>query len=405
MLITTNPFPNRKTCLLLSALFLLPVLAVGQTDSLEQQILDYAPSKSEIISKGRRLILDSFMADDLDKVEEVKDYLLREVEDENYMALYPAEHWLLLYWTEEFEELLPLLQGVDENFYGNLYQKIQPSQDRMFAHIHGKSVAWKTKLEWKISKASLEQEEKDFLQLNLEWLLSDESQADYLDKLNRRADLFLAAYPESEYEGFVRQELRYKYVPSDWGLGMEFFAGYGLFNGELADSFTNPVVIGFGFDGEYRKFTLNLRMALLPGKTAKELSNRRGDIWQKGEPTNGALGEITLGYAILESDKIKFSPFAGIGVAEITAPENDLKENPGLERLAVGSDVAYSLGGNLDFKLGWNTGEIVENKSSYWYLRFRYAYVMPQFSGDPQGNMHTFSLGLGAVFRKLKREL
>ena len=394
-----------KTLLLLAALLFVPVLAVGQTDSLENQIINYAPSKSEIISKGRRLLLDSFIADDLDKVEEVKNYLLKEVEDENYLVLYPGEHWLLLYWTEEFDELLNSLKAVDENIYAEMYQKIQPSQDMMFSHLQGKSVAWKTKLQYKIDNASLGKEEKDFLRLNLEWLLSDESEPEYLEKLNQRADVFLAAYPESEYEGFVRQELRYKYTPSDWGLGMEFFGGYGLFSGELSDAFTNPIAIGLSIDGEYKKFTLNLRMALLPGKTAEELSNRRGDVWAKDEPTNGALGEMTLGYALLETGKIKFSPFAGIGIAEITAPEEDLEENPGLERLAVGSDVAYSLGANLDFKLGWKTGEIVKNEKTYYFIRLRYAYVMPQFSGYPQGNMHTFSIGLGGIFRGVKREL
>ena len=51
------------------------------------------------------------------------------------------------------------------------------------------------------------------------------------------------------------------------------------------------------------------------------------------------------------------------------------------------------------------TGELVENKKTYWFLRLRYAYVMPQFLGNPGGNLHTLSLGFGAVFRNLKREL
>ena len=165
-----------KTLLLLAALLFVPVLAVGQTDSLENQIINYAPSKSEIISKGRRLLLDSFIADDLDKVEEVKNYLLKEVEDENYLVLYPGEHWLLLYWTEEFDELLNSLKAVDENIYAEMYQKIQPSQDMMFSHLQGKSVPWKTKLQYKIDNARLGKEEKDFLGLNLEWLLCDESE-------------------------------------------------------------------------------------------------------------------------------------------------------------------------------------------------------------------------------------
>lgn len=206
-----------KNAFVLAALLFFPLLTVGQTDPIEKEVLNYSASKSDIISKGRRLLLDSFIADDLDKVEEVKNYLLDEVEDENYTVLYAAEHWLLLYWTEEFGELLNLLENFDQSYYEELAHKINPAQDMMFANLQGKSVVWKDKLEWKINNAALEEEEKDFLRLNLAWLLDSETEPDYLEKLNQRADEFLAAYPGTEYEDFVRQELRYKYVPTNWG--------------------------------------------------------------------------------------------------------------------------------------------------------------------------------------------
>jgi len=388
-------------------LALLPFTAVsfGQTDSLETEILNYSSSKSDIISKARRLLLDSFMADDLDKVEEVKDYLLKEVEDANYVALFPAEHWLILYWTEEYDELLLSLQEFDRDIYTGMEHKILPSQDVMYESLQGKSLVWEEKLEWKLRNSALSEEEKDFLRLNLAWMLDDGSQPEALEGLNQRADIFLESYPGSTYENFVRQELRYKYVPSDWGLGMEFFTGYGMFSGELADWFSNTGAFGMGIDGEYDKLTLSLRIAGWIGTTGKDISNEQGMLWKKGEAALTFIGEAALGYTVLETDRIKLSPFGGIGVTEISAPEDDLNTNPDLEHLIVGPDVTYSLGATLDYKLGLETGELVENKKTYWFLRLRYAYVMPQFLGNPGGNLHTLSLGFGAVFRNLKREL
>ena len=136
-----------------------------------------------------------------------------------------------------------------------------------------------------------------------------------------------------------------------------------------------------------------------------DISNEQGMLWKKEEAALTFIGEAALGYTVLETDRIKLSPFGGIGVTEISAPEDDLNTNPDLEHLIVGPDVTYSLGATLDYKLGLETGELVENKKTYWFLRLRYAYVMPQFLGNPGGNLHTLSLGFGAVFRNLKREL
>lgn len=68
----------------------------SQVDSIKSQILNYEDSKSAIISKGRKLLLDKFIEGDLMKVKEVKDYLIN-TEDENYIAFYPSEYWFILY--------------------------------------------------------------------------------------------------------------------------------------------------------------------------------------------------------------------------------------------------------------------------------------------------------------------
>ena len=51
----------------------------SQVDSIKSQILDYEDSKSTIISKGRKLLLDKFIEGDLMKVKEIKDYLINRI--------------------------------------------------------------------------------------------------------------------------------------------------------------------------------------------------------------------------------------------------------------------------------------------------------------------------------------
>ena len=90
----------------------------SQVDSTERQILNYDNSKSVIISKGRSLLLDKFIENDRDKVKEIKDYLIEKGEDENYIALYTAEYWLILYWTNEYEELLKSIKKFNVPIWG-----------------------------------------------------------------------------------------------------------------------------------------------------------------------------------------------------------------------------------------------------------------------------------------------
>ena len=62
--------------------------------------------KSVVIARERSMLLDKFLMNDMENVKEIKDYLIEKLEDRNFIALYPAEQWLILYWTNEFEELL-----------------------------------------------------------------------------------------------------------------------------------------------------------------------------------------------------------------------------------------------------------------------------------------------------------
>ena len=85
-----NIIPMR-TSVFFSLFFLVFSAMQAQQDSLQQEILDYSNTTSQIISRGRSLLLDKFMERDLQKVSEVRDYLVNEVQNVDYLALYPSE--------------------------------------------------------------------------------------------------------------------------------------------------------------------------------------------------------------------------------------------------------------------------------------------------------------------------
>jgi hypothetical protein len=117
--------------------------------------------------------------------------------------------------------------------------------------------------------------------------------------------------------------------------------------------------------------------------------------------------EASLGYAVLENDKIKLSPFAGIGLASIGPVPIDIEERPELEVLEVGYSTSYTLGLNLNIKLGWETAPYLTMREdkSYWFLRLRYGYTLPQFNNFPMhgGNVHQLTIGIGGMYRGMKR--
>jgi len=376
--------------------------AFSQIDSTERQILNYDDSKSVIISKGRGLLLDKFLENDMDKVRELKNYLIEKGEDENYIAFYPAEYWFVLYWTNEFEELSNSILKYDSTKIASYYTKIRPSQDMLYTKLLLKSRENAQTITNLIQKADINIETKDFLQLNLESLIIENES--FQDTLNIQADNFLKTYPESEYEDFTRKNIRFKLVPKNWGMAFEFFSGYGIFTETLSNNYTNNIPIGIAFDICYKRFELYLRDYIGFNKTKKDFVYSTG-VYEKGSSTMVFLPEASLGFAALDNDRFKLAPFVGIGGLHICPPFGKTDKEPELNEVSIYA-FTYNLGVSFDIKFG-KKGYSFRPKSSYGFLRVRYGYSIPNFSkkyDEISGGTHYITIGVGGFSRGLKRE-
>ena len=379
----------------------------GQNNDIESQILKYEDSKSAIISKGRNLLLDKFIENDFEKVKEIRRYLVTEVEDKDYIALYPIENWTILYWTREYDELLHDIGSYDSTRIMSYQTKIHPNNYMLGFRLEKISIEHADTIREQIKSAELSSEQKDFLLLNFEYFITDTKANGYaLDTLNNLADEFFKAYPDSKYTDFTRKYIREKFVPKNWGFAFEFFSGYSFFTGTLHNNYTNNVPLGISFDICYKKFELYLRDYIGFNQTKKDFDYSLG-THKKGSRTMVFLPEASLGYAALDNDRFKISPFAGIGGLDIGATMNAIENTPELKEVSLKFTTTYILGFNFDIKLGEKKPPVSKPKTNYGFIRIRYAYAMPQFEKKYDGitgNMHYITIGIGGFARGTKRE-
>ncbi|MEJ8800463.1 hypothetical protein [Pontibacter sp. H249] len=394
---------------LLLFLLLSPMLVAQQKEVL-QNAVSFDESKREIINKGRSMLLDKFLDKDFTTVKVISDSLQR-LEDKDYLALYPGERWLIMYWTEDYQRLLQDAKDFSDEEVGAIYRKVVPQRDMLFDKMLERTRSSAVLMASNIAQTKLPQEQKDFLEMHLfNTIAGDEYKLVPQDTLNHMATSFLQRYPVSPYANFTKQYVRYELKPAKWGFGFEFFSGVGIFSGELKDKFNTNVPIGVAFDVSYKNWVLYLRDYIGFNSTKEALPFKSG-VWEKDERATVFLPEASIGYVLVDEQRIKLAPFAGIAGMDITPPTGVVEKNPDYEDLGLKFTTTYTLGANLDLKMG-RSGKVrmvsQGPEESFWFVRLRYAFNSPQFYKKYDGfggGMHYLTVGIGGFGRKLTRQL
>lgn len=384
-------------------LLLLSNSLFSQVDSIRTQILNYEDSKSTIITKGRKMLLDKFIEGDLIKVKDVKDYLIK-TEDDNYIVFYPAEYWFVLYWTMDYSELLESIQRFDSTKIASYNTRIRPSNDMLFRKLIEKSLEKEMLIKNQIQTADIDAETKEILSLSFEWLLLEERNNIYAqDSINQQADIFRKTFEKSRFDNFVKKYISYKQVPNEWGMTFEFFAGYSIFTEKLNSNYTNNIPLGVAFDICYKNCELYLRDYIGFNQTKKDFNYSSG-ILKKGSNIMVFLPEASFGYVVHNNNRFKLSPFLGIGSMDISPTDKD--KNPELNEVSLEFTTTYILGINFDIKFGTKHSPKYLPKTNYGFMRIRYGYSIPRFEkkyNGIDGNMHYVTIGFGGMARGLKR--
>lgn len=397
-----------KTQLLTITMLFVCVIVYGQNDTLQQEIMKMEASKSVLIRNGRELLMGKLIEGNIAKVKEIKDYLLS-LESDGYVALYPGEKWLIMFWTKEYEPILNDIRQYNTTLK-SAKNKIRPPEDYLFNRLRSHSYENKAKLFQYIEEADLSDEKKELLDMHLiVGLMTDANPPDLTqEQLNDRANWFLHTYPDSFGAAYTREYIRDEWCESNWGWGLEFFIGAGILTDKLKDNFSDHAALGVELSGSYKNFYLHQRDYIGISETRKEFSSPEA-VWKKYAEADIFLIELSIGYAALETRKIKLVPFAGIATCDITPPQEEINKYPGLSKFEIDFTTTYTFGANLDIKMGKSIFPFIStfgNEKTYWLMRLRYEYSIPQFArAYPgfDGHMHMITLGIGVFGRKMVR--
>ncbi|SDC09357.1 hypothetical protein [Niabella drilacis] len=369
-----------------------------------QQITTQADdSKSEDIIKTRRILLDRFIANNKIGITLVKEQLVA-LDDTNYIAIYPAEFWLLSYWTGDYIPILNTIKGMDSLKEGKI--RIPPPPDYLAVKLAEKVTEQEARLLKDIATANLPEEQKAFLTMHLKYLLAGGETRQ--QELNNLADQFISAYPNSSYRSFTQSFIRLKYTLTASGSAVSFHSGQFRLGGALTNYYNHLTAFGLSLDLVHNNWLGQVDLAFGMGHTQTDMPLNNGATWPKNAKVTGGYLAVTIGRYIANSNIISIAPIAGIGVFGVDPNEN-VKEHPKLKDAGIKTSVAGSLGFISDIRLK----KINLTKQVYYqestqapFIRIGYEYIASPLKNKfirYSGSVHKLTLGIGILSRRVKR--
>jgi hypothetical protein len=373
-------------------LFLISLTLFAQ----EKPISDSA--RSIAISESRRYLMEEFLRNDMNTVGEAMQYLCRELETKEYLALYPEEKWMIWLYLQQYDSLFSAVRDYDKREIN----KIEPEPDELYTQLLGKTSACREAILKQIDRKDVpDASNLDFLPLLLDYccLGTDYETLDQ-EKLNNAATKYMATYPLSAFNPFIKKYVQFILTQKDWTFGADIATGMNIIDGRMHNTFSHQGGFGFGFDLAYKKITGFFRLNIDFGRT-RDTIHFSNFTWNKHKLANNLMGELSFGYPLKLSPKIKLLPFAGIGMTSLY-PRNPNKtdENPDAANPYHINAFCWVGGLTLDYKLG-KSSPLQLVGSSYQkntgYLRIRYSIYQTEFSPSRKaynGYIHNISVGL-----------
>lgn len=351
-------------------------------------------NRKEKIRAGRLELKNAVSADDPAAAGLWIDSLSR-LENRYYTGLSWDERWLLYYWTENYGALLSeaAQMGAAERYA--LSEKVQPPADSLFELTDSMMYARRFESFQAIRHAFLSEEEKVFSILLLEYLLRiNGNEEEWAEKISA----FEGKYPQSNYLYFLSGVKPNILKPANKAFG----AALGLQNGSWTDEAdrTMPPLYALSLDFYYWVDRWNVLFGATfgAGRLRRDITDGL-DTWPRNDPFSYSNYSLEIGYDIINAEKIRIFPSAGVGIAFLAPPSS--ADVP--EELPVYYESFQLLEGHIGASLTADVKLFRDNyanwdlpKGSYNGFRLRVGYNWLNFgNGIPalDGNLFYFTFG------------
>jgi hypothetical protein len=362
---------------------------------------------------GRRNLTIEFLVNkNYDKVNEILNnpliLSLPSGYEENLQSFYKEEITLLMFWLGEHQNIL---DGLTKNSKlrgaivetGKEQQSIIPYKNTTYDDILELSFKNQKELKEKISSSNLESNEVDFLLLYLDFRLA-EAQLETFDKesLISEAKKYSSKYPDNDLTDFVASNINVDYKTSNFGLGSTLFIGGYSFTDNLGENISGGMPVGGLINVAYKNLILDFHFTgSLMNKVKQDFNYQ--EEWEKNTRATLAFGSLSLGYALINNDKMMFAPSIGLSTANISSYIRS--EERGEVNLKIDNMPILHTSLTFDYRIKRKTHInefrdrlIAEFDRTYWNIRLKAGFISPNFEDENnvfKGNIFYIGAGIG----------
>lgn len=390
---------SRCNWLLLGFLLLAsPVFAQNQTEP---------PSKASRARQGRELIMEWVAESRYEAANQELRRVDSVLQNSSIQAITAFERFLIQIlhqdWNRAYHTMLAwdslqtaAREGIEISHSDGLYKALNKA---FFKEVET--------LKSRIMLEIQDPERKEFLLLLTEDLANPRPSPEVQQSINQRATDFMQHYPQSPLVDFVRRNIRFQLKESKWGLGLDFFLGFGQGSQDLGAYYRNHFTLGHGFEAQYRRLAVFGRNYLGFGITRKE-SILDGKRWEKGKSYAVFLPELSAGYYLVHHKHIRLCAFGGIASLDMSPTEADVQKEKDLKVFQKSFTMASIWGFHVDVPIARASNMVSRRERSFWFLRLRYSVADPRFEKfyrNGMGTIQTFTLSFGGIGWPIRQEL
>jgi hypothetical protein len=306
---------------LFACIFITPK-GIAQVDTLKlipEPISDDKATFSEQIAKARYRLIDYLISNDTTKSIGTFHYLIQGLENEHYLALGWHEKFLFSFLMDQYRYILSEVYNLNEATIEAMKNKIWPREDQLFEVLYKKVIKNSQLITAHIENhPQLTAEEKQFLKLVLH-TYTIERTPESNETINKEADAFLKEYPNSAYEGYVRNYIRYRYVMDKY-IGFVMGGGVSAFTGKINNYLgaKGNILLEMSY-GKTRSYHFTFSVLGNFAKVKQRFAGNDGYVFQTDSSAHITTYGLAFFYDRWYSQRFVFSPFIGIGWSDLAS--------------------------------------------------------------------------------------
>lgn len=148
---------------------------------------------------------------------------------------------------------------------------------------------------------------------------TEEEKELYWKEMNLQSDEYIMTFKGSEFDPFVRQNLRYVIATSDWGWGIDFSTGYLNLPGTIGRYMTDYGLLSMGLETSYKNIygCIRLDIGAAHGVRKEFYYNGR---WNEGLKILHTGFTLEGGPILSLGNNFYFTPEIGISYMDFSPP-------------------------------------------------------------------------------------